>query len=134
MRAAAREAEHGRPEPLGDPEHVVGLQLWRRSGSRWTVILASADDFEPVGGRTVWVVPAADTDACLQTLSRLGPVLQTVGLAGLVGAQRTRFARRLAEVGVTRIVPLDQVPFPESDWLHDGSRPLGELVRWTELR
>lgn len=108
-------------------------QLWHADGSRWTVILASASAFEPAGGRTVWVVPVSGLNACLRALAALKPVLQTVGIAG-VDADRAELARKLCALGVTRVVPLAQVPFPEPDWFHDGNRPLGELVRWSELR
>lgn len=107
--------------------------LWYDQGSRWTVVLASLDAFEPSGGRTVWVAAVPDRNACLRELAPLAPVLQTVGLAG-IDADRADFARELCGLGVTRVVPLVQVPFPEADWMHDGSRPLGELVRWSELR
>lgn len=113
----------------------------------WTVVLGPAEAFEPVGGRTVWVVPVADRQGCLDILAPLSPVLQTVGLAGIheerrvepVGTAGERTGPEslfegLAALGATRIVPLDEVPFPQPEWLHDGSRPLGELVRWTELR
>ena len=109
------------------------IELWHPEGSRWTVILAPSDAFEPAGGRTIWVVPAPDLNACLRALVPLAPILQTVGLAG-IDAERVEFARKLCELGVTRAVSLARVPFPEPDWFHDGNRPLGELVRWSELR
>lgn len=109
------------------------IDLWYGDGSRWTVVLASPDAFEPLGGRTVWVVAVPDLNACLRVLVPLAPVLQTVGFAG-IDADRVDFARKLCGLGVTRMVPLSQVPYPEVDWLHDGNRPLGELVRWSELR
>ncbi len=99
----------------------------------WTVVAAPAKHFEPVGGRTAWVVPVSDRKNCLETLAPLSPVLQTVGLAG-IRKGRARFAGELATLGATRIVPLGEIPFPQPEWLHDGSRPLGELVRWSELR
>ena len=49
-------------------------------------------------------------------------------------ADAVNLAEDLAALGATRIVPLDEIPFPQPEWLHDGSRPLGELVRWSELR
>ena len=79
------------------------------------------------------MVPAPDLNACLRALVPLAPILQTVGLAG-IDAERVEFARKLCELGVTRAVSLARVPFPEPDWFHDGNRPLGELVRWSELR
>ena len=109
------------------------LGVWHREGSRWTVILAPPGAFEAVGQRTAWVVPVPDPPSCVKVLAPLASALQTVGLAGL-GGDREPLAGELAALGVTRIAPLGEVPFPKADWLHDGSRPLGELVRWTELR
>ena len=102
-------------------------------GRDWTVALAPAEAFEPVGGRTVWVSAVSGPEACLEILAPLSPVLQTVGLAG-IRALSGRFAEALFALGATRMVPLHEVPFPEPEWLHDGSRPLGELVYWGELR
>lgn len=107
-------------------------ELWYRKGLRWTVILGGLDGFSPAGGRTAWVIPAADVAACLQALSPLSPVLQTVGIAG-IGEERQGLAEGLARIGATRVVPLREVAFPGAEWLHDGHRPLRELVRWTEL-
>ncbi len=109
------------------------IRSWSCPAGTWTVVLGRPDSFEPVGGRTAWVVPVPDLSRCLEILRPLRRVLQSVGVAGL-GARRRAFGQALSAVGATRIVPLDQVPFPDPDWLHDGSRPLGELVRWTELR
>lgn len=109
------------------------IRFWAGNAGAWTVALAPPELFEPVGGRTAWVVPVPDLAACEQALAPLARVLQTVGVTGL-GARRHAFAEALVAMGATRIVPLDRAPFPDSDWLHDGSRPLGELVRWAELR
>lgn len=107
--------------------------LWAPEGADWTVALAPADAFEPVGGRTVWVSAVSGLAACIEILAPLSPVLQTVGLAG-TGALSGRFAEALFALGATRMVPLHEVPFPGPEWLHDGSRPLRELVCWGELR
>lgn len=107
-------------------------ELWYRKGLRWTVILGGLDGFSPAGGRTAWVIPAADVAACLEALSPLSPVLQTVGIAG-IGEERQALAEGFARIGATRVVPLREVAFPGAEWLHDGHRPLRELVRWTEL-
>lgn len=109
------------------------VRLWTGDAGAWTVALAPPELFEPVGGRTAWVVPVPDLAGCVEVLTPLARVLQTVGLAGM-GSRRHEFGEALAAIGATRIVPLDQVPFPDPDWLHDGSRPLLELVRWAELR
>ena len=109
------------------------VTIWAPEGAGWTIVLAPAQAFEPVGGRTVWVLPVSGAAASLEILAPLSPILQTVGLAG-VQSGRGRLAEGLFALGATRIVPLDEVPFPEPEWLHDGSRPLGELVYWGELR
>ena len=109
------------------------IEIWSPEGPGWTVALAGGDVFEPVGSRTAWVVPVGDQAACLDVLAPLSPVLQTVGLAGLP-TDESGLVEDLIALGATRIVPLDQVPFPDPEWFHDGRRPLGELVRWAELR
>lgn len=109
------------------------IEVRRTDSADWTVVLGPAEHFAPAGGRTAWVVPVASRDACLEVLAPLSPVLQTVGLAGIERG-RESLAESLSGLGATRIVPLDEVPFPRSEWLHDGTRPLGELVRWGELR
>ena len=102
----------------------------------WTVVLAPIEEFEPIGARTAWVVPTPDLNGCLETLAPLAPVLQSVGLAGIPEERlnESGFAEALFTVGATRIVPLSDIPFPGAEWLHDGARPLGELVRWAEAR
>ena len=107
------------------------VEVWSCERAGWRVVLAPAEHFEPSGARTAWVVPVSGIGACFEILASLSPVLQTVGLAG-VGDERV--AERLFSLGATRIAPLDEVPFPPADWLHDGRRPLGELVRWCEVR
>ncbi|MXW18684.1 MAG: hypothetical protein F4X60_08960 [Gemmatimonadetes bacterium] len=111
----------------------AGVEIWSPENTNWTVVLAAAERFEPAGGRTAWVVPVSDTSNCLETLAPLSPVLQSVGLAG-VRTDRKLLAEALVTLGATRIVPLNEIPFPQSEWLHDGNRPLGELVRWSEHR
>jgi hypothetical protein len=113
---------------------MKGAALRTAATGGWTVILASADAFEPMHGRSVWVVPVDGLERCRELLAPLSPVLQTIGLAGIDGDRAVALADDLLALGATRIVPLDQVPFPAADWLHDGARPLRELVRWGELR
>ena len=127
MKAAARNT------PRTSSPAREAFRLWSTDGHSWSVVLAPPDAIEPEGGRTVRVVPVGSRAACLEILAPLSPVLQTVGLAG-IDRDRTAFAEDLFALGATRIVPLDQVPFPEADWLHDGRRPLRELVCWGELR
>ena len=112
---------------------MKGASLWPDAPGGWSVVLAPADAFEPTGGRTVWVVPVDRLAKCREVLAPMSPVLQTIGLAGIGLDRAARLAEDLFAIGATRIVPVDQVPFPDADWLHDGARPLRELVRWGEL-
>lgn len=107
------------------------VRVWASEGPGWTVVLAPTELFEPTGLRTAWVVSVPNLETCVEALATLGPVLQTVGAAGVSLDANT--ADALFAAGASRIVPLEEVPFPASDWLHDGNRPLGELVRWSEL-
>lgn len=108
------------------------IDLWHEEGASWTVVLGTPEAFQPTGGRTAWVLGAPDPQACLEALSPLSPVLQTVGIAG-IREERRSLVQGLVQLGATRIVPLSEVPFPRAEWLHDGNRPLGELVRWIEF-
>ena len=116
------------------------IEMWTPGNPAWTVVLAPIEEFEPVGARTVWVVPVPDWRDCLAALAPMAPALQTVGVAGIpagttpAGASESELVESLFRAGATRIVPLAEMPFPAADWLHDGARPLGELVRWGEAR
>jgi len=55
-----------------------------------------------------------------------------VGVAG-IGDRLEGLGRVLAELGVSRIVPLESVPFGSPCWDHDGGGPLRDLVRWVDL-
>ena len=123
------------PQPTSPtPDGDAPITLWPASSGGWSVVLSPADSFEPTGSRTVWIVPVSNLAELVETLAPLSPVLQTIGLAGIDRDRAASLAEDLFAVGATRIVPLDQVPFPDPDWLHDGARPLQELVRWGELR
>ena len=44
-----------------------------------------------------------------------------------------RVVNNLARLGASRVVPISQIPWPRPWWHHDGSGPLLDLVRWTDL-
>ena len=115
----------------GDGGGTAGY--WASRRARWAVMMGPVGAFAPVGGRTAWVAPVADIESSTNALATLRRVLQTVGIAG-IRSDGERLCEELAALGATRIAPLAQVPFPEPDWLHDGARPLGELIRWGEVR
>ena len=110
-----------------------GAEIHHGGEAPWTVIF----DVEPTApspclGRSVRVVPLTDLEQLPDLLARMGAHLQTVGTAGL-GDREKALASRLGRVGVSRVVPLREVPFPPPWWHHDGRSPLGDLVRWVDL-
>ncbi len=145
--AMAVEARDAPPGPL-DPAEAARLQqlraesrmrsalgpdvaVWSSPDASWTVVL-EPEPPESVTGhpRTLVLVPVADQAALVDRLRPLGPHLQSVGLAGL--PDPSRLVDELAELGVTRVTSLRELPFPPAWWIHDGTGPLRALVRWVE--
>lgn len=147
--AAAMEAE-ARDSPPGalDVEEVAGLQqlrgelrmraaldptvaVWSSRDASWTVVLEPEPDLTVQGHpRTVVLVPVPTGAALVDQLRPSGPHLQSVGLAGV--PDPSALVARMAELGITRVVPLEELPFPPAWWMHDGAGPLRALVRWVE--
>ena len=138
--------------PSGEvaPEEAVAIQQIRGSAelaeglgktvvrhgedrAPWTVILQAEGPLEPSClNRTVRVLPVDGFGSALAALREWSPFLQTVGIVGF-GDDEGELAENLARLGVSRIVSLAQVPWPLPWWHHDGSGPLLDLVRWTDL-
>jgi hypothetical protein len=99
----------------------------------WTVLYLPGGKIEPsCQHRTVRVLPVNSMEEAVQALEEWRPYLQTVGT---LGAKEWGFEimESLARLGVSRIAPMENVPWPPSWWHHDGSGPLRDLVRWTDL-
>jgi hypothetical protein len=99
----------------------------------WTVLFLPAGAVEPSClNRTVRVLPVDTVQEALSALKEWTPYLQTVGVAGLEG-RTAEVLEELARLGVSRIPKLEGVPWPRPWWHHDGSGPLQDLVRWTDV-
>jgi len=99
----------------------------------WTVLFLPAGAVEPSClNRTVRVLPVDTVQEALSALKEWAPYLQTVGVVGLEG-RRAEVMEELARLGVSRIPNLEGVPWPRPWWHHDGSGPLQDLVRWTDV-
>jgi hypothetical protein len=59
--------------------------------------------------------------------------LQSAAVEGFNESEKAGLARRLGLAGVSRITSFAQLPWPPMHWHHDGSTPLGELVRWQDI-
>jgi len=102
-------------------------------GAPWTVLFLPGGIVEPSClNRTVRVLPVDTVEDALSALRIWAPHLQTVGVAGL--EDRTDgVLESLARLGVSRISSLEGVPWPRPWWHHDGSGPLQDLIRWTDV-
>lgn len=101
--------------------------------SPWTVLYVPGGNIEPSClNRTVRILPVEALSDALERLRDWTPYLQTVGVAGL-GEGRVRVLEALARLGVSRITELEGIPWPRPGWHHDGSGPLQDLVRWTDI-
>ncbi|HET6763294.1 MAG TPA: acyl-CoA reductase, partial [Longimicrobiaceae bacterium] len=102
-------------------------------GTAWTVVYDPDPAFSASClNRVVRVKPVADLADVPGLVERVGPVLQTVGLAAS-GERRRELADALGRLGASRVVPMGQMAWPPPSWHHDGHPPLRELVRWCDL-
>lgn len=114
---------------------AAGADVRIHSGdaAQFTVIYDADPTFEPSClHRTAWVKPVAALEDVPALLEALRGLVQSVGLAGGSGRVES-LARALAEVGVSRIATLADLPWPPAHAHHDGAPPLGELVRWIDI-
>jgi hypothetical protein len=116
-------------------EEGAGRGVVRHGGGEapWTVVFQPLGELEPSClARTVRVIPVGDLREAVAAMEGWRPYLQTVGVAGL-GEREEELAESLARLGVSRMAPLDAVPWPPPWWHHDGEGPLRALVRWTDV-
>jgi hypothetical protein len=110
------------------------VKLWAGNDLAWTVI---AEPDPAFGGsclnRTLVVRSVPSLDALVELVRPFRPFLQTVGLAGFPDEELASVASRLGTLGVTRLAPIRDMPWPPATWHHDGRGPLRELVRWIDL-
>ena len=106
----------------------------RHGGSEasWTVVATPETLPTGTAGRVVQLKIVADLDGLRRALIPYRGVAQSLARAGFDG-RLEELAAVAAEGGVTRVAPFDRIAFPPPWWFHDGSRPLGELLRWVEL-
>lgn len=102
-------------------------------GAPWTVVFLPGGSPRPSClHRTITVLPVDNLEGALGELTDWAPYLQSVGVAG-IGGDEARILERLALLGVSRICRLEEMPWPKPWWHHDGSGPLQDLVRWTDV-
>ena len=119
---------------LRDTADLAGADVWASpGGTAWTVVYEEDPAFAPSClNRTVRVKPLADLSDLPALLSPIAPHLQSAGMA-VDAARLPALAACLGHLGVTRLCPLGQMPFPAFAWHHDGRGNLLDLVRFTDI-
>lgn len=109
-------------------------EIWHGGAEgSWTVLYEPHARAGPdASGRSVRVLPVADTGRVVEVLRPLGRHLQTVGVTEL-GDRAAGLSEALGRLGASRVVPLEGVSFPPPWWMHDGRGGIEALVRWVEL-
>jgi hypothetical protein len=97
--------------------------------TRWTVIREDSAAVRPAPlHRFVRVLPAGDGAGLLDALAPLGPHLAGVALAGF-GGDSDAIARRLADLGASRICAPGSMQRPPLAWRHDNRGVLTPLAQ-----
>jgi hypothetical protein len=108
--------------------------LTGESNSGFTVVIDADDKFElSCLNRFVYVKPLRGIARLDELLQPVREYLQSVAIAGFTEKRSAELAHNLGALGASRITTFNELPWPPLDWHHDGSRPLGELLRWIDL-
>ncbi|MEX2282780.1 MAG: acyl-CoA reductase [Gemmatimonadota bacterium] len=112
---------------------IAGSEIELLSGPAHTVVTDANAEFLPSClNRFVYVKPFSAIQRLRNLLQPVHQYLQSVAVTGFGEKQMAELALELGHLGVTRITDFTQLPWPPLDWHHDGSRPLGELLRWVD--
>jgi hypothetical protein len=99
----------------------------------WTVIVEDGPDLRPAPlHRFIRVIPVAHPEALLDAIRPFGPHLAAVAIEGF-GAETTRLAGALAELGASRVCVPGSLQSPPLDWRHGGRGVLAPLARFTDI-
>jgi phenylacetate-CoA ligase len=115
-------------QALGEGELFVPAQ-----GQGYTVVFEQDPGFRvSCQHRTAYVKPVANFDSVLEVLKPYGTFIQSVGLLAPPG-RMFEWSDRLVASGADRITGLGEMTRRKHGTPHDGTRGLGEFVRWTSL-
>jgi hypothetical protein len=102
-------------------------------GTSWTVVREADAAPRPAPlHRFVRVVPVSGAEELVDALRPLGPHLAAVALGGF-GAGEPELARRLAELGASRLCAPGRMQCPPLGWHQDGQGVLLPFARFTDL-
>jgi hypothetical protein len=109
------------------------VRVLRGAGTSWTVVREADATPRPAPlHRFVRVAPVSGVGELVDALRPLGPHLAAVAVAGF-GAEEPHLARRLAELGASRVCAPGRMQCPPLGWHQDGQGVLLPLARFTDL-
>jgi hypothetical protein len=113
--------------------HSPETKMWQsKDSTAWTVVYEADPLFQrSCLHRFVYVKSVAHLTEAVQGADSVRDHVSTVGLAA-PDDQVAELASQLARWGATRVCPLGRMQQPPLTWRHDGRRPLGELITWTD--
>jgi len=101
--------------------------------NRWTVVREDGPALRPAPlHRFIRVLPVRNSAELIDALAPLGPHLAAAALAGFEG-DTPQLARRLAQLGASRICALGAMQCPPLAWRHDNRGVLTPLARLADL-
>lgn len=116
--------------------HAAGStdRVWHGGAAgTWTITYeVEPREGPPTLRRSARVRPWADVEALMDRVRPSAPHLQSIGMTGL-GDRTEPISLALGRLGASRMTKPADMAFPPPWWLHDGRRPMEELVRWIEL-
>ena len=83
-------------------------------------------------GRFVRIHPSRDRAELLEAIGRLGKHLAAVSVTGF-GDESPEIARRLAQLGASRICSVGEMQAPPLGWHHDGRLLIAPLARLADI-
>ncbi len=107
-------------------------RMWSHPG--FTLLYEKHGQLRPSPlSRTLLVRTIEDLEHLAPDLERLGPYLQSVGLAA-GPARSCQLGRLFTDCGATRVVPLGEMAGGSAGEPHDGRLGLEALIRWVTLK
>ncbi len=119
---------------LAKVEKAMEISDYRFSSDlKWTVILNKNPSFQTSClHRTIIIKPVKNIDEILVYIKDMGNFFQTVALV-TSDEDAKKISMKLADIGADRFVEPGKMSVRKHGTPHDGSRGLGELVKWISL-
>jgi hypothetical protein len=106
--------------------------IWRDPAMQWTAVVCDEVDFTSSHARFMRLVPVTSLADVERILSPHRGYLQNCAV-GVTRAEFPGAARRLAELGASRLCDPGRMAEPSMMWRHDGMMCVAALLRWCDV-